>query len=445
MISTISNAFKSREIRNKIFFTLFVLIVYRLGCYITVPGVNAHALQAVASSGLVNVMNIFSGGGLTNYSLFAMGVSPFVTAQIVVQLLQMDIVPRFVEWSKQGDVGRRKLNQATRYLTIVLAFVQSIGITAGFNVLAFMHLIKTPNAQTFIMIGILLTAGTMFATWLGDMITQRGLGNGVSMIIFAGIIARTPVGVRQLWQENVTDASKGQMWQGILFIVAVLVLVIVIIVAVTWVQQAERRIPIQYTRRATTSGSGSYLPLKVNVAGVIPVIFASSLISTPQSILLAFQKSHGADNWYQVMSRIFNMQTTEGAILYTVLIVLFTFFYAFVQVNPEKLSENLQKQGSYIPSVWPGKDTQSYVSHLLMRLSTVGSLFLGLVALVPLLASDIWGLDESIGLGGTSLLIVVGVAIDIIRQLDGLMMKRQYVGFIQDDALEAHETEKQED
>ena len=445
MISTISNAFKSREIRNKIFFTLFVLIVYRLGCYITVPGVNAHALQAVASSGLVNVMNIFSGGGLTNYSLFAMGVSPFVTAQIVVQLLQMDIVPRFVEWSKQGDVGRRKLNQATRYLTIVLAFVQSIGITAGFNVLASMHLIKTPNAQTFIMIGILLTAGTMFATWLGDMITQRGLGNGVSMIIFAGIIARTPVGVRQLWQENVTDASKGQMWQGILFIVAVLVLVIVIIVAVTWVQQAERRIPIQYTRRATTSGSGSYLPLKVNVAGVIPVIFASSLISTPQSILLAFQKSHGADNWYQVMSRIFNMQTTEGAILYTVLIVLFTFFYAFVQVNPEKLSENLQKQGSYIPSVWPGKDTQSYVSHLLMRLSTVGSLFLGLGALVPLLASDIWGLDESIGLGGTSLLIVVGVAIDIIRQLDGLMMKRQYVGFIQDDALEAHETEKQED
>ncbi|QLE63637.1 Preprotein translocase secY subunit [Furfurilactobacillus rossiae] len=445
MISTISNAFKSREIRNKIFFTLFVLSVYRLGCYITVPGVNAHALQAVASSGLVNVMNIFSGGGLTNYSLFAMGVSPFVTAQIVVQLLQMDIVPRFVEWSKQGDVGRRKLNQATRYLTIVLAFVQSIGITAGFNVLASMHLIKTPNAQTFIMIGILLTAGTMFATWLGDMITQRGLGNGVSMIIFAGIIARTPVGVRQLWQENVTDASKGQMWQGILFIVAVLVLVIVIIVAVTWVQQAERRIPIQYTRRATTSGSGSYLPLKVNVAGVIPVIFASSLISTPQSILLAFQKSHGADNWYQVMSRIFNMQTTEGAILYTVLIVLFTFFYAFVQVNPEKLSENLQKQGSYIPSVWPGKDTQSYVSHLLMRLSTVGSLFLGLVALVPLLASDIWGLDESIGLGGTSLLIVVGVAIDIIRQLDGLMMKRQYVGFIQDDALEAHETEKQED
>ncbi|GKT03179.1 preprotein translocase subunit SecY [Furfurilactobacillus sp. WILCCON 0119] len=446
MISTISNAFKTREIRNKIFFTLFVLIVYRLGCYITVPGVDAGALQSVASSGLVNVLNIFSGGGLTNYSLFAMGVSPFVTAQIVVQLLQMDIVPRFVEWSKQGDVGRRKLNQATRYLTIVLAFVQSIGITAGFNALSSMHLVKTPNAKTFIMIGILLTAGTMFATWLGDMITQRGLGNGVSMLIFAGIIARMPTGIQQLWQENISSASKGEAWKGALFMLAIAVLVIIIVIFVTWVQQAERRIPIQYTRRATSSGSGSYLPLKVNVAGVIPVIFASSLISTPQTILMAFQKNHGEDTWYQVMSKIFSMQTTQGAILYTVLIVLFTFFYAFVQVNPEKLSENLQKQGSYIPSVWPGHDTQEFVSHLLMRLSTVGSLFLGLVALIPLLASDIWGLNESVGLGGTSLLIVVGVAIDIIRQLDGLMMKRQYVGFIRDDELNEHQREeKQED
>ena len=183
MISTLSNAFKNREIRKKIFFTLFVLIIYRLGCYITVPGINAHALASVANSGLVNVLNMFSGGGLTNYSLFAMGVSPFVTAQIIIQLLQMDIVPKFVEWSKQGDVGRRKLNQATRYLTIVLAFVQSIGITAGFNALTPMHLVKTPNVNTFITIGILLTSGTMLATWMADMITQRGLGNGISVLI----------------------------------------------------------------------------------------------------------------------------------------------------------------------------------------------------------------------------------------------------------------------
>lgn len=444
MISTLSNAFKNREIRKKIFFTLFVLIIYRLGCYITVPGINAHALASVANSGLVNVLNMFSGGGLTNYSLFAMGVSPFVTAQIIIQLLQMDIVPKFVEWSKQGDVGRRKLNQATRYLTIVLAFVQSIGITAGFNALTPMHLVKTPNVNTFITIGILLTSGTMLATWMADMITQRGLGNGVSVLIFAGIIARMPVGIKQLWTENITNATnKSQMWRGAAFLIALLIIVLIIVVAVTWVQQAERRIPIQYMKRATQSGSGSYLPLKVNVAGVIPVIFASSLISTPQMILMLFQKAHGSESWYRNLSNVFNMQTTSGAILYTILIILFTFFYAFVQVNPEKLAENLQKQGSYIPSVWPGDETKKYVSSLLMKLSVVGSIFLGVVSLVPLLASDIWGLNESIGLGGTSLLIVVGVSIDMIRQLDGLMMKRQYVGFIHNEDIKSYQMEKE--
>lgn len=200
---------------------------------------------------------------------------------------------------------------------------------------------------------------------------------------------------------------------------------------VTYVQQANYKIPIQYTRRLAGATNNSYLPLKINVAGVIPVIFASSFIATPQTILMAFTQSHGEDTWYKVLTNIFNMQATGGMILYTFLIVVFTFFYAFVQVNPEKLSENLQKQGgSYIPSVWPGKETEKYVSHLLMRLSSVGSLFLGLVSLIPLVASNIWGLDESIGLGGTSLLIVVGVALESIRQLKGMMMKREYVGFI---------------
>ena len=215
-----------------------------------------------------------------------------------------------------------------------------------------------------------------------------------------------------------------------IFVAVLIVAVLVIVIFVTWVQQASRRVPIQYTRRASGAPDSSYLPLKVNVAGVIPVIFASSFIATPQAILMAFASNHSSDTWYQVLSDVFNMQTTDGAILYTFLIVVFTFFYAFVQVNPEKLAENLQKQGSYIPGVWPGHETQSYVSHLLIRLSVVGSLFLGLVSLIPLLAQDFWNLDESIGLGGTSLLIVVGVAIEIISQIDGLMMKREYVGFI---------------
>ncbi|MFT9213339.1 preprotein translocase subunit SecY [Liquorilactobacillus ghanensis] len=430
MLKTMKNAFAVKDIRNRIMFTLGVLIVFRLGTYITVPGINAKALTSVASSGLVSILNTFSGGGLTNYSILAMGVSPYITAQIVVQLLQMDIVPRFVEWSKQGEVGRRKLNQTSRYLTIVLAFVQSIGITAGFNALSSLNLVNNPSLKTYLSIGIILTGGSLFTTWLGDMITERGFGNGISMIIMAGILARIPTGVHQVYVEQFVDSDSSQLWSGILYVLVLVIAILLIVAFVTYVQQANYKIPIQYTRRLAGATDSSYLPLKVNVAGVIPVIFASSFIATPQTILMLFTQNHSEDTWYQVLSNLFNMQATGGMILYTVLIILFTFFYAFVQVNPEKLAENLQKQGSYIPSVWPGKETEKYVSHLLMRLSAVGSLFLGLVSLIPLIASNIWGLDESIGLGGTSLLIVVGVSLESIRQLKGMMMKREYVGFI---------------
>lgn len=432
MFTTVKNAFKVKEIRSKILFTLFVLIVYRLGASITVPGVNAAALAQIPSTGLASILNTFSGGGLENYSVFAMGVSPYITAQIVVQLLQMDIVPKFVEWSKQGEVGRRKLNQATRWLTILLGFIQSIGITAGFNALSTIKLVNNPGVRTYLTIGLILTAGTMFATWLGDMITERGLGNGVSMLIFAGIVAQFPKGLQQLWDDQIVGESGSALWAGIGFIAVVALCLLIIVAFVTWVQQAERRLPIQYTRRTTTSPKSSYLPLKINVSGVIPVIFAGSFISTPQTILMAFQRTHGGDSWYQIMTNIFNMQSGPGITLYTLLIIIFTFFYAFVQVNPEKLAENLQKQGSYISGVWPGKGTQTFVSHLLMRLSTVGSLFLGIISLIPLIASNVWNLSQSIGLGGTSLLIVVQIALDVNRQLNGLTMKREYIGFIHD-------------
>ena len=433
MFSTVKDAFKVKEIRGKIFFTLFVLFVYRLGSYITVPGVNAGALQSLANSGLASILNTFSGGGLSNYSLFAMGVSPYITAQIVVQLLQMDIVPKFVEWSKQGEVGRRKLNQATRWLTIVLGFIQSIGITAGFSALSSIKLVETPGVTSYITIGLILTAGTMFATWLGDMITERGLGNGVSMIIFAGILAQIPGGIVQLWNDQIAGESGSALWEEIGFVAVVVIALLIIVQFVTWVQQAERRLRIQYTRRTTTAPANSYLPLKINVSGVIPVIFAGAFISTPQTILVAFQQAHSGDTWYQILTSIFNLSSGPGITLYTVLIVAFTFFYAFVQVNPEKLAENLQKQGSYITGVRPGRGTQDFVSKLLMRLSTVGSLFLGLISLIPLLTSVWFGLSESIGLGGTSLLIVVQIALDVVRQLNGMTTKREYVGFIRDD------------
>ena len=384
-------------------------------------------MSSIAQSGLVPILDTVSGGGLANYSVFALGVSPYITAQIVIQLLQMDIVPVFVEWSKQGEV--------TRILTIFLAFLQSVAITGGFNALSSLNnngqkLVKTPTVGTFIEIGFILTAGTMFLTWLGEQITDKGLGNGVSMIIAGGIISRLPNGIMGLYHQYIVGASKGRLALNIFIILLIVIAVIIITTFVTYVQQANYKIPIQFTRRATGTGDNSFLPLKINVSGVIPVIFASSFIVTPQTILTAFRNSHGQDTWFKVLDSIFNLQSNWGVTIYTVLIVLFTFFYAFVQVNPEKVAENLTKQGSYIPGVRPGEETENYLSKLLIRLSTVGSVFLGLISLIPLLASNIWNLPQSIGLGGTSLLIVVGVALETTRQLDGLLMKREYIGFI---------------
>ncbi|MBU7456042.1 preprotein translocase subunit SecY [Leuconostoc fallax] len=440
MLSTLFNAVREKDIRKKLGWTFLILFVYRIGTHITVPGVDPAALTNMANSGLMNILNIFSGGGLMNYSLFAMGVSPYVTAQIVVQLLQLDIVPRFVEWSKQGEVGRRKLNNATRWLTLVLAFVQSVGITAGFNSLSAYGLVSQTNSlSSFVIIGSVMTIGTMFAVWLGEMITEKGLGNGVSMVIFAGIISQVPSGLYELFKENILEASANEKVNGWVFMIVLLIAIVLVIAIVTWFYEATRRLQMQYTRSAAAYGSEAYLPLKVNVSGVIPVIFASSFISTPQTVLFAFQDKYSSAGWYQVMQQLFSMTTVPGAILYTVLIIVFTYFYAFVQVNPEKLSDNLQKQGAYIVSIRPGKETKAFVSQLLLNLSFVGSLFLGFVALVPLIAGDIWGLNERIGLGGTSLLITIGVALDLIRQIDGLMQKRNYIGFIKKEQLAARE------
>ncbi|MGM0137837.1 preprotein translocase, SecY subunit [Enterococcus sp. DIV0755b] len=430
MFKLLKDSFKVKDIRSKIFFTVFALFVFRLGAHITVPGVDASRLQSIAELPFLNMLNMVSGSAMQNFSVFSMGVSPYITASIVIQLLQMDIVPKFVEWSKQGEVGRRKLNQATRILTLVLAFVQSVGITAGFNSWTQLGFVDNPDVMTFVVIGLILTAGTMFVTWLGEQITEKGVGNGVSMIIFAGIISRLPDAIKQLVEDYFINIESSEIWKSALFMVALVIAVLVIITLVTFVQQAERKIPIQYTKRVAGAPTSSYLPLKVNAAGVIPVIFASSFIATPNAILQALSGSYRGEGWYDVMMQIFNYNTVPGATIYTLLIVAFTFFYAFVQVNPEKLAENLQKQGSYIPSVRPGKGTEDYVSRLLMRLSAVGALFLGLVALLPIIAQMVWNLPQSIGLGGTSLLIVIGVALETAKQLEGLMLKRKYTGFI---------------
>ena len=430
MIKLLRDSFKVKEIRSKLFFTIFALFVFRLGAHITVPGVDASRLQTISELPFLNMLNIVSGSAMQNFSIFAMGVSPYITASIVIQLLQMDIVPKFVEWSKQGEVGRRKLNQATRVLTLILGFVQSIGITFGFNSFTQLGFVTDTSVTNFMIIGLILTAGTMFVTWLGEQITEKGVGNGVSMIIFSGIISRMPTDIKGLIEDYFINIESSEIWKSAIFMILLVIAILVIVTLVTYVQQAERKIPIQYTKRVAGAPTSSYLPIKVNAAGVIPVIFASSFIATPNAILQAVASSNAGKDWYQVLTQIFSYNTVPGAIIYTVLIVAFTFFYAFVQVNPEKLAENLQKQGSYIPSVRPGKGTEEYVSGLLMRLSAVGAIFLGLVALLPIVAQMIWNLPQSIGLGGTSLLIVIGVALETAKQLEGLMLKRKYTGFI---------------
>lgn len=431
MIRLLKDAFKVKDIRSRILFTVLILFVFRLGTHITVPGVDASRLNTIADLPFLNMLNLVSGGAMQQFSIFSMGVSPYITASIVIQLLQMDIVPKFVEWSKQGEVGRKKLNQATRYLTLVLGFVQSMTLTAGFNYYTQLGFVNNPNMATYIVIGLILTAGTMLVTWLGEQITERGIGNGVSMIIFAGIISRLPASIKELIEDYFINVDQSDIWLNAIFMALLVIAVLIVITLVTYVQQAERKIPIQYTKRVAGAPTSSYLPLKVNAAGVIPVIFASSFITTPNAIIQALGSSYRGETWYEVVQTIFSYNTVPGAIIYTVLIVAFTFFYAFVQVNPEKLAENLQKQGSYIPSVRPGKGTEEYVSRLLMRLSTVGAVFLGLVALLPIIAQMVWDLPQSIGLGGTSLLIVIGVALETAKQLEGLMLKRKYVGFIE--------------
>ncbi|MEG2253693.1 MAG: preprotein translocase subunit SecY [Vagococcus sp.] len=432
MFKLLKDSFKVKNIRNKIFFTLFILFAFRVGAHITVPGVNAKALLDLNDLALVAMFNQVSGNAMEKFSLFAMGVSPYITASIIIQLLQMDIVPKFVEWSKQGEVGRRKLNQATRYLTLVLGFVQSIAITAGFNYYTNAGLVNSPGVYTYFTIGLILTAGTMLVTWMGEQISEKGIGNGVSMIIFAGIIAKLPGSIREIYQAYFVNIDKADLYKSFIFVAILIVAVLFVVTMVTYVQQAERKIPIQYTKRVAGAPQSSYLPLKVNAAGVIPVIFASSFIATPQAILSAFKVTQGGEPWFQFLEKIFNYSTIPGGIVYTILIIAFTFFYAFVQVNPEKVAENLQKQGSYIPSVRPGKETEQYVSSLLMKLSTVGSVFLGLVAILPIIAQNVWNLPQSIGLGGTSLLIVISVALETNKQLEGLLLKRQYTGFIRE-------------
>ena len=424
-------AFKVKQVRSKILFTIFIVFVFRIGTSITVPWVNANSLNALSGLSFLNMLSLVSGNAMKNFSVFALGVSPYITASIVVQLLQMDLLPKFVEWGKQGEVGRRKLNQATRYIALVLAFVQSIGITAGFNALSGAKLLTVPlTPQVFLVIGGILTAGSMIVTWLGEQITDKGYGNGVSMIIFAGIVASIPDMIKGIYVDYFVNVPSSRLTSSLIFVAILIVAVLVIVYFTTYVEQAKYKIPIQYTKVAQGAPSSSYLPLKINPAGVIPVIFASSITAAPAAILQFVSASGLNWEWVKTAQELVSTSTPSGVALYALLIILFTFFYTFVQINPEKAAENLQKSGAYIHGVRPGKGTEEYMSKLLRRLATVGSLFLGVISILPIVAKDLFGLSEVVAFGGTSLLIIISTGIEGIKQLEGYLLKRKYVGFL---------------
>jgi len=432
MFRTISNFMRVGDIRNKIIFTLLMLIVFRIGTFIPVPYVNADVLRMQEQAGLIGFLNTFGGGALQNFSILAMGIMPYITASIIVQLLQMDVVPKFTEWSKQGDVGRRKLTQFTRYFTIVLGLIQGFGMSYGFNRLYGGLLVENSSVGGYLLIALVLTAGTAFLMWLGEQITAKGVGNGISVIIFAGIVAAIPGAVNQIYAQQIEGAGD-QLFLRIVVLLLILLAVLAIIVGVIYFQQALRKIPIQYAKRvgasggtAPVGGQSTHLPLKVNAAGVIPVIFAISFLMTPQTIGSFF----GSNDVTATIQNIFDYQQPIGMIIYVALIVAFTYFYAFIQVNPEQVADNLKKQGGYIPGIRPGKNTQDYLTNVLYRLTFVGAIFLSAVAVLPVFFIKFAGLPPAAQIGGTSLLIVVGVALETMKQLEAQLVKRHYKGFM---------------
>jgi len=429
MFRTLRNFMRVKDIRNKILFTLAMLVIYRIGTFIPVPGVNADILALNDQLSVFGVLNFFGGGALSNFSILAMGIMPYITASIIIQLLQMDVVPKFAEWSKQGEVGRRKLAQFTRYGTIVLGFIQALGMSYGFNNMANGALIENPGITTYLLIATVLTAGTAFLLWLGEQITSNGVGNGISIIIFAGIVSAIPSTLNQVYATMFEDAGDA-LFLNIVIAVLIVIAIIAIIVGVIFIQQANRKVPIQYAKQVAgkgpVGGHNTHLPLKVNSAGVIPVIFAVSFIITPPTIA-SFFGENSVTTW---ITNTFDYTRPVGMILYIALIIAFSYFYAFIQVNPEQLSENLKKQGGYVPGIRPGKATREYFTRVLYRLTFVGALFLAFIAILPVLFTKLADLPSSAQIGGTSLLIVVGVALDTMKQLESQLVKRHYKGFI---------------
>ncbi|WP_017815381.1 MULTISPECIES: preprotein translocase subunit SecY [Paenibacillus] len=430
MFKTLTNIWRVEDLRNRILFTLLVLIVYRIGSFVPVPGVNTEVFTATNNQGqeLFGLLNTFSGGALSRFSIFALGIMPYITASIIVQLLSMDVIPKFAEWAKQGEHGKKKLAQITRYGTVILGLIQAFGTSIGFNRLYNTEMIPGATIWSYVLIALVLTAGTSFLMWLGEQITEKGIGNGISIIIFAGIVAAIPQHIRDMVQSDFL--APGQTFMNVVKLVVVVIVVVLIVVGVIFIQQGIRKIPVQYAKRVVGNkmygGQNTHIPLKINSAGVIPVIFAVSLLQFP-IIIASFWSTH---LWAQWITKNLWYDQPLGMVLYVIMIIGFTFFYTFVQMNPTQMADNMKKNGGYIPGVRPGKPTATYLTRVMTRLTMTGSLFLALISVLPVFLGAISGLPKSVQIGGTSLLIVIGVALDTMKTIESQLIKRHYKGFI---------------
>lgn len=403
---------QNKDLRKKIIFTLICLFIFKLGTAVVVPGVDNKNLNV----GFLKLLDMMGGGAMQNFSIFALGVMPYITASIVIQLLQMDIVPYFTELSKQGQTGRNKINQITRVLGIALAFIQ--GYMFSF---AFLH---DGSVADYMQVSLVLTAGTCLLLWIGDQITMKGIGNGISMIIMAGILTSTPYMFTEVWQSFVDFATTQTAFLGVIKFIVFILIYVAVILGVLYIQLAERRVPVQYANKTTNSlgGNQTYMPFRLNSAGVIPVIFASALISVP-ALIAQFSKN---DSWMAFVNKWLSISSVTGFILFIIFIVIFSFFYTFVTIKPKELSENLQKNGGYIPGVRPGKQTEEYVSKVLNRITVVGSIFLALIAGLPYIFGAISTLPTTVSIGGTGLIIVVTVILEAYKQLESNLISRSY-------------------
>ena len=433
MFRTFADMFKNKDIRNRIFFTLALLFVFRFGSAITVPGVDVKELtNGIQDNSLFAMINMLGGGGLEQLSIFAMGVGPYITASIIIQLLSMDVIPALTELAKGGATGKKQIDRYTRYLAVVLSFFQASTLVYSFSTQYTTLLVNGSGWASILYVATLLTAGSMFILWIGDRISMKGIGNGVSMIIAAGIIARLPYQFTTAWQTLVDPSNSSATFNGILTYGLYIVSYLLIIVFVVFMQTAERKIPIQYTSSTVTTRKKdmTYLPLKINSASVIPVIFASAILAAPLQICKMVWPAAG---WVKTMETYMGMQTPISLVIYVILIFLFTFFYTKLQVDPEKIAENLGKSGTYIPGIRPGTETKEYVNKVLCRITVLGAIGLAFIAVLPHALPLIPGINlpQSMGIGGTGIIIVVGVAMETVKQIEGRLTQKSYRGFLQ--------------